>query len=187
MTALADLELRRARWRRAREACHLLDAEDPEFARGGLAGRLGRVSVRLLVLPGDPEGSTTPVDEDWLEHLQAVAKEWGKAHGVESLWGFGKMATAGGACLYGYDNSSSGPWNQYLCMRSDGGLDVGLGAQVFREWDGVKCFFLSAAVGRRWSALAVHAELSAKGFGPCEVTLALVGVGVAPSSQTVLG
>lgn len=116
----------------------------------------------------------TPVDEELLERTQAVAKAWGKAHGAENLWGFGTVATAGGACLYDYDNSSTGPWNQYLCVRGDGGLDVGLGAQVFREWDDVKCFFLSAAVGRLWSALAVHAELSAKGFGPCEVTLALV-------------
>jgi len=85
------------------------------------------------------------------------------------------MATADGACLFGYGNSSAGPWNQYLCLRRDGGLDVGLGTQVSWTRDDDKCFGLSAIVARVWCSLVVHAALSSvQRADPGEVTLALV-------------
>lgn len=175
MNALADLELRRARWRRARSPAHLLDAEDSAFAAGGLAHRLDRLAVRMLLLPEDPELTTTPTDEGLLERLAGAAKEWSAAQRIGNLWGYGKMATAEGACLFGYESSSAGPWNQYLCLRRDGGLDVGLGGRVYWERDGAKLFHLTAIVARLWSALDLHARLSqASQSVPGEVTLALV-------------
>lgn len=176
MTALADLESRRTRWRRARAVCHLLDVEDSEFARGGLARRLDEVSVRCLVLPDDPERSLAVTDEELLARLESTAQQSGKAHNVSNLWGYGKSASAAGAALYGYDSSCSGPWNQYLCLRADGGLEIGLGSQAVWTQNETKCFFLTAIVARLWSAFAVHAELlMPQADGPWEVTLALVG------------
>jgi len=55
MTDIADVELRRARWRRAlrREALDTTARDD--FAVAGLASRLRAPSVQLLLLPADPE------------------------------------------------------------------------------------------------------------------------------------
>jgi len=175
MTALSDLELQRARWRRARATGHLLDADDSAFAKSSLARRLDKVAARMLLLPSDPELVSAPTDEALLDRLDEAAKEWGSAHHVGNLWGFGKTATADGACLFGYDNSSAGPWNGYLCLRSDGGLDVGLGTRVFWARDDDKWFGLSAIVARVWCALEVHAAISTlQRADPGEVTLALV-------------
>lgn len=175
MTALVDTESRRARWRRARAACHLIDPEDSEFARGGLARRLDEVNVRCLVLPDDPERSLAVTDEEQLARLDSAVQEWGKAHNVNSPWGYGKSAS-GGATLYGFGNSSSGPWNQYLSLRADGGLEIGLGSRAVWTQNDIKCFFLTAVVARLWWAFAVQAELrTPQADGPWEVTLALVG------------
>ncbi len=177
MSALADQELRRARWRRVRERYHLLDAEDQRFASGGLAQRLDRLAARLLLLPDDPELSAAPTDEGLLERMQEAAKEWGAARRIGSLWGHGKSATAEGPCLFGYGESSAGPWNQYLCLRAGGGLDAGLGTAVVWSRDDATVFHLGTLVARIWSALELHAKLSAASRGqPGEVTLALVDV-----------
>jgi len=99
------------------------------------------------------------------------------------LWGFGKSATIAGGALYGYGNSSSGPCNQYMCLRADGGLEICLGSQAVWTHKETKGFLLTAIVARLWSALAVHAELRASQVnGPWEVTLALAG-----TDGTVLG
>ena len=48
---LMALELRRGRWRRARESLHRLDPSAEDFAKGGLARFVEDPSVRLLILP----------------------------------------------------------------------------------------------------------------------------------------
>ncbi len=49
--SLSDVELQRARWRRARAALRLLDPEAEDFATGGLERFIEQQSVRLLILP----------------------------------------------------------------------------------------------------------------------------------------
>jgi len=94
-----------------------------------------------------------------------------------------ESATTAGGALYGYGNSSCGPWNQYMCLRADGGLEICLGSQAVWTHKETKGFLLTAIVARLWSALAVHAELRASQVnGPWEVTLALAG-----TDGTVLG
>jgi hypothetical protein len=175
MTTLVDIEVRRARWRRVRAACHLVDPADPEFACGGLARRLDEVNVRCLALPDDPERSLAVVSEEQLTRLDSAVQEWGEAHNVRSPWGYGRSAS-GGATLYGFDNSISGPWNQYLCLRADGGLEIGLGSQAAWTQNETKTFCLTALVARLWWAFAVHAEVQMpRPDGSWEVTLALAG------------
>jgi hypothetical protein len=178
MSTLSDQELRRARWRRVRAGCHLLGTDDAAFARGGLAQRLDRPAARMLLLTDDPELASPAVDEDQLRRLAEAAEEWGAAHRIGSLWGSGKTATFDGACLFGSGGSSAAPWSHYLCLRRDGGLDVGLGSEVVWTQDDVTEFHLRAIVGRLWRALELHAELlQPQEGGRGEVVLALLGVG----------
>src|SRR5438445_8742509 len=60
---LADMELRRGRWRRIREPLGLLTTADEDFATGGLAGHIDDLSVRFLILPGDPEAALVRFDD----------------------------------------------------------------------------------------------------------------------------
>ena len=68
MTDEVVKELYRSRWRRARETLGLVDPGQDDFATGGLGGHVPHLTVRLLVLPADPEVSRIEFDEpmwDW--------------------------------------------------------------------------------------------------------------------------
>ena len=65
MTDLADFELRRARWRRAVQAEGLDTVDQGDIALRGLAARRRTPSVRLLLLPGDPEGEAIAIDDEF--------------------------------------------------------------------------------------------------------------------------
>jgi hypothetical protein len=58
------LELQRARWRRTRDLLRLVDPEAEDFAIGGLARFMDEPSVRLLILPADPEATLIEFDEE---------------------------------------------------------------------------------------------------------------------------
>jgi hypothetical protein len=176
LTSLADMELRRDRWRRVRAACHLTDPADADFGRGGLARSLDEVSVRLLVLPSDPEVRVRVIDEEALSRLENAVQEWGRPHGVSALWGHTKTACAEGAMIFAYDQSRRGPWTQYLCQRADGGLEAGIGSAGARTYEDRRYFFLRHIVVRLWSALAVlSTRQDAEVEGPLEISLALCG------------
>jgi hypothetical protein len=55
MTDEVVKELYRSRWRRARETLGLVDPGQDGFATGGLGGHVPHLTVRLIVLPADPE------------------------------------------------------------------------------------------------------------------------------------
>ena len=71
-------ELYRSRWRRARETLGIVNPGQNGFATGGLGGHVPHLTVRLLILPADPEVS--PIEFD------------------EPLWEWWKGGTARGAC-----------------------------------------------------------------------------------------
>lgn len=176
MTSLANVELRRDRWRRVRAAYHLTDPADPEFGRGGLARSLDEVSVRLLVLPPDPEVRVRTIDDEALSRLENAVREWGRPHSVSALWGHTQAACAEGAVIFACEQSRGGPWTQYLCHRADGGLEAGIGSAGARTYQGRRYFFLSHIVARLWSALAVlSTRQDAAVEGPLEISLALCG------------
>jgi hypothetical protein len=85
MTSISETELLRARWRRHREPFHLLDPQRPEFAKGGLASRVRDISIRLLILPADPDLAAIEFDSIfwawWANYagmsLGEIAISWG--------------------------------------------------------------------------------------------------------------
>lgn len=75
MTDPADVELQRARWRRALRLEGLDTTSRDDFAVAGLASRLRSPSVQLLLLPADPEADIIPFDGGlwaWVKDFQVV-------------------------------------------------------------------------------------------------------------------
>ncbi len=66
-----SVELQRERWRRARRTLRLIDPEAEDFLTRSLVPLKDGSTVRLLILPGDPEASTIAFDRElwswWLE------------------------------------------------------------------------------------------------------------------------
>jgi hypothetical protein len=70
-TGIIERELQRTVWRRYRDTLCLVDASDPRFGEGGLAARMHELSMRVLVLPGDPERDLIAFDEEfWARFTQ---------------------------------------------------------------------------------------------------------------------
>lgn len=79
------LDIHRARWRRAREALGFVNPEREDFGTGGLGRHVPQLSVRLLILPGDPEA-------EWLDFDQPLWTWWKGEHenpfeGQPTDWG----------------------------------------------------------------------------------------------------
>ena len=60
---LDALDRQRKRWRSARQILRLIDPDGDDFASCGLVRRVGSPSVRLLVLPEDPESWSIDFDD----------------------------------------------------------------------------------------------------------------------------
>ena len=182
MTIAADeLQLLRARWRRAREAIDLTDPRSDKFGRGGLAAHVEDVGVRFLVLPSDPERSVASFETDfWEWWMEDRPNPFEGAAATD--WGIQSTPTAHAAVRY---NQRSGKWNwgSYLALHRHGGLEFGLGEEGAAEWGGRqenevhRVFFLTTIVGRVWVAMSLYADVLAR-FGdvegPWEVTLGLL-------------
>ena len=112
MTDEVVKELYRSRWRRARETLGLVDPGQDGFATGGLGRHVPHLTVRLLVLPADPEVSRIEFDEtlwDW----------WKGAHqspfeGSPTDWGNFLLPTSSAAvrCV----SLAEEKWDSYLAL-----------------------------------------------------------------------
>lgn len=179
--ALDELELVRARWRRAREIIGLTDPRSDDFAQGGLAAHVEDVGIRFILLPADPEGVPIPFEEDFWEWWMQDRPNPFEGAGVTD-WGRQSIPTAHAAVRY---NRRNGKWNwsDYLALHRHGGLEFGLGRVGAADWGGRqegeahRGFFLTTIVGRVWVSLSFYADVLAR-FGaleaPWEATLALV-------------
>jgi hypothetical protein len=177
MTDLADLELRRARWRRALEAEALDTVQRDDFALRGLAARLRAPSVRLLLLPGDPEGSPIAIDDE----LWACVKDFSvvQLDGRNVRLGTQEIPTAHAAALVDSYGSREA-WNSYVAIHRSGALEYGLGERGAwerqdREGNLVRVFSLISVVGRTWALLNFTAALLDRTAvdGPWQLTVAL--------------
>lgn len=166
-------ELRRARWRHARQALHLLDPGANDFGSGGLARFVEARSVRLLILPEDPEAMTIEFDKElWDWWLQ---DRLDPASGRSARWGLYEQPTATAAVRferYGAD----GGWVSYLALHRHGGLEMEIGANGIYSWrEQQRAFRLIRATGNIWAALDLYREVveHLEIEGPWEVSLAL--------------
>lgn len=177
MSAVHDLELVRARWRRAlaREALDTVDRED--FGAKGLARRLRTPSARLLVLPADPELEVVDTDEwlwAWIKNFEAIEVAGRPVH-----FGNQHVPSAHAAVLVN-GSSRREPWNSYLAIHRSGALECGLGdrgawERMDRDDNLIRVFNLISIVACTWAMLKFGAALRehAVSAGPFQMTIAL--------------
>lgn len=164
-------ELLRARWRRARQPLLLLDPYADGFATGGLVRRVDEPTVRLLVLPPDPEDHRLEFDDDlwrwWLRERQDP--ESGQAM---NWWPYHEPTTSAAAK---FSLRRRGNWESYLALHRHGGLEMELGEEAVYSPGGRRGFRLSFMFERIRAALGVYEDIVRQyGLnGPWEVSLSL--------------
>jgi hypothetical protein len=177
---LLSMDRQRERWDRARRSLHLQDVENDAFGTGGIAARLPDLSVRLVILPADPDARRVEFDEafvawwmgDFDDPIAGTPMRWGTS--------YRPSATAAARC----EPAGDGAFYRYAAVRHDGGLDVGLGTECGCRNKESAAFWLLPTVGRVWSACHLYNSVIQRleVDGPWELTLALRG-----TRQAVLG
>lgn len=80
-----QVEIHRARWRREREACSLVNPDDKGFAVGRLPLPGTDPLVRLLIIPADPEAEMLALDDSFWEWFTGDLPDPGTGRKAE--WG----------------------------------------------------------------------------------------------------
>lgn len=175
-------EALRARWRRAREAVGLAgDVERGDFGIGGLARRLDAPSVRLLILPADPEKVVVEFEKELVEWWKSVSPDSTQPQAL--AWATRLALTADAAVRH--DGREQEGWGRFIALDRQGGLEIGLGIDGARETSNkVRDFLLVSIVGRIWSGLDAYRSIIDRcGVqGPWELSIALIG-----TSNSVMG
>lgn len=186
-------ELLRERWRRARAALTLVDPRAPDFATGGLARWAPETSVRLVLLPADPETTCVEFTDDvWAWWLAERSDPFGKPL---RRWWSQEQPTSTAAVRY--DWTARDQWGRYCALGRHGGLELGLtgdGARQvtmasFPEPVERRVFFLVPIVGLIWVALDLYRDVVShlSVAGPWEVSLSLRATGDALLSGLATG
>ena len=175
MTNDAIREIHRSRWRREHERLGFIDIRQQGFARGGLGQYVSDLTVRLVILGGDPERDLIEFDDEFWS--------WWKGNHVSP---FGRatedwerlIPTTHAAVRYHPHSSRSWDWGSYIALCRNGGLDMGLGREgAAVTSDHKRIFRLVGIVGRLWTALDLYRE-AVERFninGPWECSVALLG------------
>ncbi len=177
MTGLADVDLQRARWRRALRLEALNTTSRDDFAVAGLAARLRSPSVQLLLLPADPEADIIPFDDG----LWAWAKDFHVVNvdGRNVRLGAQDVPTAHAAAIV---DNYGGPeaWTSYVAIHRSGALEYGMGnrgawERKDREGNVVRVFNLISVVAPTWALLKLGTALRdrTRTEGPFQLTVAL--------------
>lgn len=162
MSDLHDLELLRARWRRALGRECLDTIGRPDFALGPLARRLRACSVQVLLQPADPDADVVRFDDDlwrWLDEHETRVVD-----GRPVRFGTQKYPTAHAATIIsGY--GAREPWDSYLAVHRSGTVELGLGdkggwERRDREDNRVRVFNLISTVAYVWAMLDFTADLA---------------------------
>lgn len=172
MNTLELFELQRERWKRARALAGIsnVDAEE-NFAANGLAGLLGLVSARLLVLPPDPEAVSIDFDNSALERMKQDY-ELPFGGGVLDLGSVTR--TTSRSIVRGYV-ADDGTWAQYIALHRNGGMEFGLSETSRIPTDKPKRFFLRGILSFVALIGEMQREINDKYriIGPFEVDLAV--------------
>lgn len=174
----ADFEAvdrQRRRWLQTRAPLHLIDPDAEDFSTGGLASRVSQPSVRLLLLPADPEA--------WLVDFDAEFWAWWKQDcddpttGQPARWGYDSVVSDSAALRTVF--VEEGRLARYLALHRSGALELELGEHGVHTPSGstLRIFNLIMTVGRiraalrRWTDVRERLSLT----GPAELTLAIRG------------
>lgn len=172
MTASShNSDAQRERWRQVRCPLHLLEPEAGDFATGGLARLVTAQTVRLLILPADPDAFLIEFDDAfWSWWLQ----DWpDPITGQPTPWGSEGRPTAT-AAIRGW-RAARERWDNYLALHRHGGLEVELGNRGAYERNDTRIFRLIPIVGWIWAAFELYRGVIAHFDvgGPWEISLAL--------------
>ena len=154
MTDESLRELQRARWRRYREVQRLVDPAAEDFARGGLGRGVSELSVRLLVLPGDPERDRI----DFNPRLWAWLKSELESPFPGSATDWGRHFTPTTAAAVRGLRASQDKWDSYFAIHRNGGLEMALGPDGGGYVNERRAFWLLRIVGRIWAAIHGYGE-----------------------------
>ena len=124
MSPESETELVRARWRRhlAEQALDSIERED--FARKGLAAREEKTTVRLLLLPTDPDAQSLEIDDElweWLQERKTMPLGDGDIH-----LGDKTVPTAHAAAII-RDGGENPAWRSYTAVHRNRAVEAGLG------------------------------------------------------------
>lgn len=168
--SILEQDALRTRWHRFRAGLALSDPSDDAFGRAGLASNVEEPSVRLLILPRDPEADVVRFDKEFWEWWLAERNE--PATGRPSYWLTQHRPTADAAVRYSPGN---GNWERYLALRRGGALEIEGGVSCARTARDHRYFLLINSVGHIWYALNLYRDVVERFSlaGPWEVSLAL--------------
>ena len=168
---MVEHEMLRARWRRTRQPLLLLDPQADSFATGGLARRVKEPSVRLLVLPPDPEDMRVEFNENFWAWWLQERRDPSSGHTI-GWWPFHEPTSSAAASFL---TRREGVWESYLAVHRHGGLETELGRECTYSSDGRRAFRLLFMVERVWATLGIYEDVVRRyGLsGPWEISLAL--------------
>lgn len=149
MTGIVERELQRTVWRRYRDTLCLVDASDPRFGAAGLAERVHEPSMRMLVLPADPERNLIAFDEEFWSRFMHGYQD--PISGTDAAWGSDARPTWSAACRV--DDWNDG-WRRALAIHRSGAIEVLVGRGVAWERGDRRVFSLVGIVGYVWNTLA---------------------------------
>jgi hypothetical protein len=170
---LDAVEHQRRRWFRARAPLRLVDPGADDFSTGGLAERVSEPTVRLLLLPADPDA--------WLFDIDSEFWAWWKQDrddpttGQPTNWGNDSLPTEYAALRVAI--AEEGRLARYLALHRSGALEFELGERGAYSFPttGLRVFRLITIVGRVRAALhlwtAVRSRLRLE--GPAELSVGL--------------
>lgn len=176
MTTIDGAELQRARWRRTLKELALDTTARDDFMLGGLTNRLANPTVRLLILPSDPDAVAIDIDDSlwaWLKNSEVF-----EASRRRIRLGTRQVPTAHAAALvesYGERE----PWNSYVAVHRSGAIEYGLGDRGGWERDHddarVRMFMLISIVARAcaWFGFVSAVRERTVLPGPIQLTVAL--------------
>jgi hypothetical protein len=135
-------------------------------------------SVRLLVLPADPEHAFLEFDRELWAWWRQDHKD--PANGQWARWGDDYQPTAAAAVRF-QPSGDPQKWRHYLALHRHGGLEFELGDLGAREVRSqgrekpVRTFALLRFVGRLWAAFDLYRDIVKRCSveGPWEISLAL--------------
>lgn len=176
MSPESEIELIRTRWRRhlATQALDSIERED--FSQGGLATRAAATTVRLLLLPSDPDSGSLDLDEElweWLQEQKTMPLGNGNIH-----LGDKAVPTAHAAAII-RDDGENPAWKSYTTVHRNRVVEIGLGdrgAWTSTTTNGSKSVFsLIPAVAYTWAMLELARGLPAEPVsnGPYLLAVAL--------------
>lgn len=153
MSAILETELRRERWRRhlAAEALDCADRDD--FSLGVLGSRVEEPTIRLLLLPSDPDVDAVDFDDqfwDWLQEHKYLQIGEGQVHLGD------RIVPGAHAAGLAVESVERWKWRSYTAFHRNGAIEAGLGdrggtVRSSNEDQTVRYLGLKPAVAFSWA------------------------------------